>query len=52
MYTEIMVWDVFWAGASANGAYFFGLAFLSWVGLRISNNIYMFRLFFEFILFS
>ena len=40
MYTEIMVWDVFWAGASANGAYFFGLAFLSWVGLRISNNIY------------
>jgi len=37
---ELMMWDLYWSGATAAGTYFFGIAFLAWVGLRISNNIY------------
>ena len=37
---ELMMWDLYWSGAAATGTYFFGIAFLAWVGLRISNNIY------------
>ena len=37
---ELMMWDLYWSGATAAGTYFFGIAFLLWVGLRISNNIY------------
>ncbi|MFL2721719.1 MAG: hypothetical protein ACJ0E6_04565 [Gammaproteobacteria bacterium] len=40
MINEPMLWDAYWNGAGAIGPWFFGIAFLAWVGLRISNGIY------------
>tara|TARA_B100001057_G_scaffold411320_1_gene426909 strand:- start:10759 stop:11175 length:417 start_codon:yes stop_codon:yes gene_type:complete len=40
MINEPMIWEAYWNGAGAIGPWFFGIAFLAWVGLRISNGIY------------
>ena len=37
--TELEIWTTFWIGVAGNGIYFVGLAFLTWVGLRVGNNI-------------
>ena len=37
--TELDIWTTFNISQSAAGAHFIGVAFLIWVGLRVSNNI-------------
>ena len=37
--TELDIWQTFNAGQTAAGAHFIGVAFLAWVGLRVSLNI-------------
>lgn len=38
--TELDLWNHLWMAAGGQGAWFFGLGFLSWVGMRIGQNIY------------
>jgi len=37
--TELDIWATFGANQSAAGSHFIAIAFLVWVGLRVSNNI-------------
>jgi len=39
-FTELDLWDHLWMASGGQGSWFLALGFLSWVGLRIGQNIY------------
>ncbi len=39
-YTELELWDHLWMASGGQASWFLALGFLSWVGLRIGQNIY------------